>query len=160
MNRCQLNGDKRGYEVARNMRMDMEQTCARYEDLMNNRNVEPFRSSFFGNTRQYYFNKDYMFGKQNDNIPIGNFNDYYKRGSGSGSGSESGSYSNSNYNNQDYQEKEVTIEDKLSSIGNTVKEGLFFFGGKIKDTAVSGYNYVRDKMNDNDKKKDSNDDYL
>ena len=77
MNRCQLNNDKRGYEAARNMRMDIEQTCARYEALINGRVVEPFCSSFSGNSRQYYFNKNNILGKQN-NTAMGNFEDYYK----------------------------------------------------------------------------------
>ena len=150
MNKCQLNNDKRGYETARNMRMDMEQTCSRYEDLMNNRRIEPFYSAFSGNSRQYYFNKAYMFGNQNNIVPMNNFEDYYKGRSGSGSGSNSNF--NSNYGEQNYQEKEVTIEDRLSNFGNTFKEGLFFVGGKIKNTAVSGYNFVKDKFNDNDNK--------
>ena len=150
MNKCQLNNDKRGYETARNMRMDMEQTCSRYEDLMNNRRIEPFYSAFSGNSRQYYFNKAYMFGNQNNIVPMNNFEDYYKGRSGSGSGSNTNF--NSNYDEQNYQEKEVTIEDRLSNFGNTFKEGLFFVGGKIKNTAVSGYNFVKDKFNDNDNK--------
>jgi hypothetical protein len=152
MNRCQSNNDKRGYQVVRNMRMDMEQTCARYEDLVNDRFVEPFRSSFTGNSRQYYFNTNQMFGNQSNTIPMGNFNDYYK------GGSSSNSNNNNNYGNSGgnyYEEKEVTIGDKLSSFGNTVKDGLFFFGEKIKDTAVSGYNYVKDKINDNEEGNDN-----
>ena len=154
MNRCQLNNDRRGYEVARNMRMDMEQTCSRYEDLVNDRRVEQFRSSFTGNTRQYYFNKNQMFGIQSNTIPMGNFNDYYKGGSSSGSGSNYGSGYSGNINNYHYEEKEVSIGDQLSGFGNTVKDGLFFVGGKIKDTAITGFNFVKGKFSDD---KDNND---
>ena len=143
MNRCKMNNDRTGYMVAINMRNDIEQTCSRYEDLMNNSRVEKFCSSFTGNTRRYYFNKNSMFLNKDNSIPMGNFNDYYKNCPSSG-----------NYNNQYYQEKEVTIGDKLNSFGNTLKDGLFFVGGKIKDTAVSGYNYVKDKINEDDDLKD------
>ena len=119
--------------------MDIEQTCSRYEDLINDRILEPFCSSFTGNSRQYYFNKNAMFGNQSNTIPMGNFNDYYKDRDGSSSNS---------YGASNYQEKEVSIGDKLSDFGNTVKEGLFFMGGKIKDGAVSGYNYVKGKFDD------------
>ncbi len=141
MRRCEMNKDKIGYETARNMRMDIEQTCARYEDLVNDRRMEPFYSSFSGNIRQYYFNKNAMFGNQSNTIPMGNFNDYYKDRGGS---------NNNYYPSENYQEKEVSIGDKLSSFGNTVKDGLFFVGGKIKDGAVSGYNFVKDKFNDDE----------
>ena len=124
--------------------MDIEQTCSRYEDLVNNRMVEPFCSSFTGNTRRYYFNKNAMFGNQSNTVPMSNFNDYYKDRSGFNNNNYSG-YSGSNY-----EEKEVTVGDRLNEFGNTVKEGLFFVGGKIKSGAVSGYNFVKDKLNDDD----------
>ena len=148
MDRCKLNNDKNGYGIVRNMKMDIEQTCARYEDMINDRRIEPFISSFTGNSRKYYFNKTAMFGIQNNSIPMNDFNDYYKKG---GSGSDSGY---SGQNNNYYEEKEVTIGDKLSDYGNKFKEGLFFVGGKIKDTAVSGFNFVKEKIND---KKDTDD---
>ena len=144
MQKCELNNDKRGYSIIGNMLSDIEQTCSRYEDLVNNRNVETFRSSFTGNTRKYYFNKGLMFGNQSNTIPMGNFNDYYK----GAPGGDSGNNYSSSFGGSNYQEKEVTIGDRLSDFGNTVKEGLFFVGGKIKDGAVSGYNFVRDKIND------------
>ena len=132
-----LNNDQTGFIVARNMRNDIEQTCSRYEDLMNNRRVDIFCSSFTGNTRRYYFNKNSMFLNRDNSIPMDNFNDYYKNCPSSGS-----------YNSQYYKEKEVTIGDRINDFGNTVKDGLFFVGGKIKDTAVSGFNFVKEKIND------------
>ena len=60
------------------MRMDIEQTCERYEALINGRIVEPFYSSFSGNTRQYYFNKNNILGIQNNAGTMGNFDNYYK----------------------------------------------------------------------------------
>ena len=149
MNRCQLNNDKRGYEVVRNMKMDMEQTCSRYEDLVNDRRVEPFRSSFTGNSRQYYYNKNAMFGNSNNSSSMNDFNSYYYKGGNNGSGF---SYSGQNYGNN-YQ-KEETIGDKISDYGSKVKDGFCFVGGKIKDTAVSGFNFVKEKIND---KKDTDD---
>ena len=146
MQKCELNNDKRGYSIIGNMLSDIEQTCSRYEDLVNNRNVETFRSSFTGNTRKYYFNKGLMFGNQSNTIPMGNFNDYYK----GAPGGDSGNNYSSNFGGSNYQEKEVTIGDRLSEFGNTFKEGLFFVGGKIKDGAVSGYNFVREKLNDDE----------
>ena len=149
MNRCQLNNDRRGYEVARNMKMDMEQTCFRYENLMNDRRVEQFRSSFTGNSRQYYFDKSALLGNTpNNNFRMNDFNEYYKNKPNFDVPSTTIS---SNY------EKEPTIGDRLNDYGGKVKDGLFFVGGKIKDTAVSGFNFVRDKFNDDGKDNNSND---
>ena len=150
MNRCQLNNDRRGYEVARNMKMDMEQTCFRYENLMNDRRVDQFRSSFTGNSRQYYFDKNALLGTQDNNLRMNDFNEYYKnKPDFYYSGTIGGQ--NSNY------QKEPTIGDRLNDYGSKVKNGLFFVGGKIKDTAVSGFNFVRDKFNDDGKDNNSND---
>ena len=145
MNRCQLNSDKGGYQIFRNMRMDIEQTCSRYEDLISGRNPEPFRSSFTGNSKQYYFNKNFLLGNQSNNI-MTNFDDYYKGRS---------NYSGNNYyydGGQDFQDyyesNEETFGDKISNFGRTVKGGLLFVGGKIKDTAVGGYSFVKNKIDD------------
>ena len=142
MNRYQLNSDKRGYEIARNLKMDIEQTCARYEDLVNERNVEKFRSSFTGNSRQYYYNKSLMFPNSSNSSPMNDFNSYFREGnSGSGYG-----YSGQNYGNT-YQ-KEESIGDKLSDYGGKVKDGFCFVGEKIKDTAISGFNFVKNKLDE------------
>lgn len=148
MNKCIMNRDKKGYETYRNMKMDMEQTCSRYEDVVNNRDVEPFTSSFFGNSRQYYFNKRQMFGNKKISVP-NNFNDYYKNINNSYENSNQNSYGGS-YNRNNYDEREVSVEDKLVEYGGKVKDGLSYVGGKIKDTAISGFNYVKNKINEDD----------
>ena len=148
MNKCTMNRDKKGYETYRNMKMDMEQTCSRYEDVVNNRDVEPFTSSFFGNSRQYYFNKRQMFGNKKISVP-NNFNDYYKNINNSYENSNQNSYGGS-YNRNNYDEREVSVEDKLVEYGGKVKDGLSYVGGKIKDTAISGFNYVKNKINEDD----------
>ena len=148
MNKCIMNRDKKGYETYRNMKMDMEQTCSRYEDVVNNRDVEPFTSSFFGNSRQYYFNKRQMFGNKKISVP-NNFNDYYKNINNSYGSSNQNSYGGS-YNRNNYDEREVSVEDKLVEYGGKVKDGLSYVGGKIKDTAISGFNYVKNKIYEDD----------
>ena len=149
MNRCQLNKDRKGYEIVRNMKMDIEQTCFRYENLMKDRRVEPFLSSFSGNSKQYYFDKSALLGSQDNNLRMNDFNEYNKN--------QPDFYytgiipgQNSNY------QKEPTIGDRLNIYGNKVKDGLIFVGGKIKDTAISGFNIVREKLNDDGKDNNSN----
>ena len=78
-------------EIVRKIKMDIEQTCSRYESLVNDRIVEPFISSFNGNSRQYYFNKCNLLGNQGYSNGMRNFDDYYKGSYGYGS-------SGSNYN--------------------------------------------------------------
>ena len=135
----QSKGDKKAFETIRNMRMDIEQTCARYEALMNDKKLDPFYSSFSGNTRQYYFDKNNMFGLKEDNISgIGNFDNYYK---------SSGLVGPSDYGYQDYEkEKEKTFGDKISDFGNDVKDGFVKFGTAVKNTAVSGYEFIKKKI--------------
>ena len=141
MKNYQNKGQRQAFETIRNMRLDIEQTCYRYEALMNDQNVEPFFSSFSGNTRQYYYNTNRMFGIQ-QNYEMGNFDNYYK---------SSGLYTGNNYGNNNYNYKrEETFGDKLSSFGNTVKDGLINFGKSVKNTAVSGYEYVKKKIDKDD----------
>ena len=151
MRRSELSNDKRGYEVARNMRMDMEQTCARYEALMNDRRVEPFCSSFTGNSRQYYYNVNEMFGIQNNNnnnMPMNDFDNYYQNQGRGGNNNYNNNYNqyNNDYDNygmqNNYEEKGSSFGDKLNQFGNDVKEGLSTVGDKIK----SGFNYVKGKF--------------
>ena len=148
MNNCTINNDKKGYETYRNMKMDMEQTCSRYEDLVNDRYIEPFRSSFFGNSRKYYFNKNQMFGNNKISVP-NNFNDYYKNRNNNYGNSNQNSYGSSN-NRINYDEREVSVEDKLVEYGGKVKDGLCYVGGKIKDVAFSGFNFVKNKIKEDD----------
>ena len=138
MKNYQSKGDRNAFEIIRNMRMDVEQTCARYEALMNDKPVEPFFSSFSGNTRQYYYNINNMFGIQ-ENYDIGNFDNYYKS-SGLAMSPDYG------YQNNDAYKKKESFGDKLSDFGNTVKDGFISFGKSVKKTAVSGYEYVKKKI--------------
>ena len=139
MKTCQQCGDRMGYDILKNMRKDIEQTCSRYEALMTDKIVEPFWSSFSGNTRQYCFNTNNMFGIHEDYSGMGNFDNYYK---------SSGLGSNQQYQSSGTFKKKESIGDKLSDFGNSVKDGFMFVGGKIKGAAVSGYNFVKDKIND------------
>ena len=141
MRNYQNKGQRQAFETIRNMRLDIEQTCYRYESLMNDQNVEPFFSSFSGNTRQYYYDTNRMFGIQ-QNYEMGNFDNYYKS-SGLATGNN---YGNNNYNYK----REETFGDKLSSFGNTVKDGLISFGKSVKNTAVSGYEFVKKKIDKDD----------
>ena len=139
MRNYQKSGDRKAFETIRNMRMDIEQTCARYEALMNDRNVEPFYSSFSGNTRQYYFNSNNLFGIQ-QNPGFGNFDNYYK---------SSGLAAPTNYGYQeDNYKKEESFGDKLNDFGKGVKDGFVSLGKTIKNTAVSGYEFVKKKLED------------
>ena len=91
MNIYQLKRDNNAYNIVRNMKLDVEQTCARYEDLLKDKYVQPFQSSFCGNNRQYYFDKNKLAGNQGNALPMGSFDNYYKGISGAG-------VSGSNYN--------------------------------------------------------------
>ena len=155
MRKFQNLGDRKAYETIRNMRSDIEQTCARYEALMNDKQVEPFFSSFSGNSRQYYFNANNMFGIQEqnnfgnnnnnfgNNNNMGNFDNYYKS-----SGLSHPINYGYNYESNENNVKEKSFGDKLSDFGNDVKDGFVKFGHAVKDKAVSGYNFVKKKFSD------------
>ena len=91
MNIYQLKRDNNAYNIVRNMKLDAEQTCARYEDLVKRKLPQPFQSSFCGNNRQYNFDKNKIGGNQGNAFPMGSFDNYYKGISGAG-------VSGSNYN--------------------------------------------------------------
>ena len=134
MRNYQSKGDKRAFDIIKNMRNDIEQTCSRYEALMTDKPLEPFFSSFSGNTRQYFYSSNEMFGIP-QNCEMGNFDNYYK----SSGLANYGNY-NTNYQNQE------TFGDKLSGFGHSVKNGLITFGKAVKNTAVSGYEFVKKKI--------------
>ena len=157
MQRYQKIGQRQAYDIIRNMRLDIEQTCARYEALNCGKIVEPFYSSFQGNTKQYYYNINNMFGLD-QNYDYYNFDNYYKR-SGNSNAFNSGFQNQNNfgYQNQSnyfYQnnqvEKEKTFGDKLSDFGSDVKDGFIKFGRTIKNGAVSGYKFIKKKISDDD----------
>ena len=55
----------------------MEQTCSRFECLIQDKKVEKFKSAFDGNVKKYYFNKEGLF-EENNNINIKNIEDEKK----------------------------------------------------------------------------------
>jgi hypothetical protein len=159
MQRYQKIGQRQAYDIIRNMRLDIEQTCARYEALNCGKIVEPFYSSFQGNTKQYYYNINNMFGLE-QNYEYYNFDNYYQR-SGNNSGFQNqNNYGYQNQSNYFYQsnqfEKEKTFGDKLSDFGSGVKDGLCKFGRTIKNGAVSGYKFIKNKISDNDDNDNNN----
>ena len=46
----------------------MEQTCYRYECLIQGKKVEKFKSAFDGNVKQYNFDKQFLLDENNINI--------------------------------------------------------------------------------------------
>ena len=65
INNCKEKRDNVGEKNLLNIKSDMEQTCDRYECLLRGKNIEPFMSILKGNTRKYYFNKNYLNEKLN-----------------------------------------------------------------------------------------------
>ena len=163
MQRYQKIGQRQAYDIIRFMRMDIEQTCARYEALNCDKVVEPFYSSFQGNTRQYYYNVNNMFGLE-QNYEYYNFDNYYQR-SGNSNAFNSGFQNQNNYGYQNQSnyfhqtnqfEREKTFGDKLSDFGSGVKDGFIKFGKTIKNGAVSGYKFIKKKISDDDNDNDNN----
>ena len=114
MNQCFNDNIKRNLA---NVKSDMEQTCFRYECLRNDKKVEPFRSAFDGNSRNYFYDAKNMF-KEKEYIPYSKV------------------------------EQENNIMSGLEQFGNAIKDGAVFVGQKIKDAAVGGYDYVKEKWNE------------
>jgi hypothetical protein len=54
---CIKIGDEDGRVKVSNIKSDMEQTCYRFECLIQGKKVEKFKSAFDGNGKKYYFNK-------------------------------------------------------------------------------------------------------
>ena len=50
------------------IKMDLIQTCARYECLISNKNIPEFKSSFSGNNNKYFFNKELIINYNNNNM--------------------------------------------------------------------------------------------
>ena len=50
------------------IKSDMEQTCYRYECLIQGKKVEKFKSAFDGNVKQYNFDKQFLLDENNINI--------------------------------------------------------------------------------------------
>ena len=104
-----------------NVKSDMEQTCYRYECLKNDKKVEPFYSSFDGNSRRYFFDAGNIF-KEKEYIPYSHV------------------------------EQENKVLSGLEKFGGAIKDGALFVGGKIKDAAVGGYDFVKEKWDEHNKK--------
>jgi len=50
------------------IKSDMEQTCYRYECLLQGKKIEKFKSAFDGNVKQYNFDKQFLLDENNINI--------------------------------------------------------------------------------------------
>ena len=66
---CIKIGDEDGRSKVSNIKSDMEQTCYRFECLVQGKKVEKFKSAFDGNEKKYYFNKPNLL-EENMNINI------------------------------------------------------------------------------------------
>ena len=131
INNCKEKRDNVGEKNLLNIKSDMEQTCDRYECFLRGKNIEPFISILKGNTRKYYFDKKYL--TERVNAPPSN---------------------NNNNNNEN------SIINDLGKFGNSIKDGAFYLGRIIKNSTIKGYNYMKEKMNDdnsNNKNKNEND---
>ena len=65
---CAKIGDNEGRSKVSCIKSDMEQTCYRYECLLQGKKVEKFKSSFDGNVKKYYFYKPGLLEENNINI--------------------------------------------------------------------------------------------
>ena len=65
---CAKIGDNEGRTKVSCIKSDMEQTCYRYECLLQGKKVEKFKSSFDGNVKKYYFYKPGLLEENNINI--------------------------------------------------------------------------------------------
>ena len=74
---CAKIGDNTGRTNVSYIKSDMEQTCSRFECLIQDKKVEKFKSAFDGNVKKYYFNKEGLF-EENNNINIKNIEDEKK----------------------------------------------------------------------------------
>jgi len=66
---CIKIGDEDGRSKVSNIKADMEQTCYRFECLMQGKKIEKFKSAFDGNVRKYYFYKPNLL-EENINMNI------------------------------------------------------------------------------------------
>ena len=66
---CAKIGDNESRNTISYIKSDMEQTCYRYECLIQGKKVEKFKSAFDGNVKKYYFYKDNLI-EENNNINI------------------------------------------------------------------------------------------
>ena len=63
-------GDDESRNKISYMKSDMEQTCYRYECLIQGKKVEKFKSAFNGNTKKYYFYRPGLLEEKNININV------------------------------------------------------------------------------------------
>ena len=73
---CAIIGDNDGRDKVSCIKSDMEQTCYRYECLIQGKKVEKFKSSFDGNVKKYYFYKPGLL--RDNNIKIDDIEDEKK----------------------------------------------------------------------------------
>jgi hypothetical protein len=118
MEDCMAKGDNEGRQNLFRIKADMEQTCWRFECMNHGKKIEPFRSAFEGNNRNYFFNKDKLF-EEKEYIP----------------------YSNA-------EKEDNKFRTGFEKFGHAVKDSFISFGKAVKKTTVSGYNYVKEKLSD------------
>ena len=70
INTCAKIGDDDGRNKVSYIKSDMEQTCYRYECLIQGKKVEKFKSAFDGNVKKYYFYKPGLLEEKNININV------------------------------------------------------------------------------------------
>ena len=129
------NKDNEGKNIILKIKSDMEQTCSRYESLVNNKKVDYFYSSFYGNNKNYSFKKEKLY--LNEEI-----NSIYSR-------------INHNDNIEEPSTKEK-YKENLIKFGGFMKKGIINMGMAVKNSSIKGYNYVKEKMNDDKSKKKLN----
>ena len=118
------NNRREDQDIILKIKSDMIQTCSRYEKFVNNQNYEPFFSAFNGNKCIYTFNKDNLLLNRN---------------------------LNHNYNNVQNNDNKKYIQE-LKKFGGFMKKGIAIAGKMVKESTIKGYNYVKDKVNNEEKK--------
>ena len=122
-------------EVILKIKSDMNQTCQRYEKFIHNESYEQFLSAFDGNECIYFFNKDNLLLSLNQNQ---NQNQYEII------------INNNNYNQQNKDENKYV--KGLKKFGGFMKKGIFNAGKAMKNNTIKGYNYMKEKVYNNDNK--------
>ena len=121
-------GDSESANIIYHLKSDMDQTCARYERYINKESYERFYSAFDGNNNSYSFNRNRLF-------PIENTNN------------------NNNNDNNNNKEKNKYLQE-LKKFGGFMKKGIYSAGRAVKSGTIKGYNYVKEKVSDENKARD------
>ena len=119
-------------EIILKIKSDMLQTCSRYEKFINNESYEGFFSAFDGNRCIYTFNKENLLLDKNSNQ---NYKEIQ------------------NNINQEEKNRHKYVKE-LKKFGGFMKKHIFSAGKMVKNSTIKGYNYVKDKVNNEEKTKD------